>query len=108
MPADPTDPILPTLPPTHFGYMNGQGGDTILNEFHFEGEMGPVADMSTFPPTMASNQPDDNTGMMSMDSILSNGFWDSVLMPGEYDSVVGSARANLSAPNRVLQFYGGT
>jgi len=79
----PTSPTDHTLQNTFSGYMSGQGGDTILNEFHFDGEMGPVADMSTFPPTMASGQPDDNTGMLSMDSILSNGFWDSVLMPGE-------------------------
>jgi hypothetical protein len=80
----PTSPGDGTIPNTFAGYMNGHGGDTILNEFHFDGEMGPVADMSTFPPTMAMNQPDDNVGMLSMDSILSNGFWDSVLMPGGF------------------------
>jgi hypothetical protein len=53
-----------------------------LSEFHFASEMGPVADMSTFPPTMANAQPDD-MGMLSMNSILSGGFWDNVLVPGE-------------------------
>lgn len=55
----------------------------LLSEFHFASEMGPVADMSTFPPTMATAQPDD-MGMLSMDSILSGGFWDNVLVPGEF------------------------
>lgn len=54
----------------------------LLSEFHFASEMGPVADMSTFPPTMANAQPDD-LGMLSMNSILSGGFWDNVLVPGE-------------------------
>jgi hypothetical protein len=54
----------------------------MLSEFQFASEMGPVADMSTFPPTMANTQPDD-LGMLSMNSILSGGFWDNVLVPGE-------------------------
>lgn len=56
----------------------------LMSEFHFASEMGPVADLSTFPPTMATTQPDDLGGMLSMDSILSGGFWDSVLVPGEF------------------------
>ena len=63
------------------GYLNGLGGDLALGEFQLDGEMGPVADMSTFPPTMSSHE-DVNVGMLSMDNILSSGFWDSVLMPG--------------------------
>jgi hypothetical protein len=55
----------------------------LLSEFHFASEMGPVADISTFPPTMATAQPDD-LGLLSMDSILSGGFWDNVLVPGEF------------------------
>lgn len=51
-------------------------------EFNIDSEMGPVADISTFPPTMAPQQTED-TGMLSMDSILSTSFWDSVLVPGE-------------------------
>ena len=52
-------------------------------DFQFNGEMGPVADISTFPPTMApNNQAEDASNMLSMDSILSTGFWDSVLVPG--------------------------
>ena len=62
---------------------NGTAGNDPLNEFQFNSEMGPVADISTFPPTMANSTADDNfSGMMSMDSILSNNFWDSVLVPG--------------------------
>jgi hypothetical protein len=51
-------------------------------DFPCDGEMGPVADMSTFPPTMASNA-DDGLGVLSMDSIFSSGFWDNVLVPGQ-------------------------
>jgi hypothetical protein len=61
-------------------------GDDPLNEFQFDSEMGPVADMSTFPPTMAAYPAaeDSMNGMMSMDSIFSNSFWDSVLVPGVF------------------------
>lgn len=60
--------------------------DDPLNEFQFDSEMGPVADMSTFPPTMAAytTGEDNMNGMMSMDSIFSNNFWDSVLVPGAF------------------------
>ncbi|KAI0256586.1 fungal-specific transcription factor domain-containing protein [Lactifluus subvellereus] len=64
----------------------------LLSEFQFASEMGPVADMSTFPPTMATTQPDDGSlGMCSMDSLL-GGFWDSVLVPGEFVGVSFAAR----------------
>ena len=54
-----------------------------VNDFHFTSEMGPVADMSTFPPTMATlPTTDEGMGMLSMENIFSNGFWDSVLVPG--------------------------
>ena len=56
----------------------------MLSEFQFASEMGPVADLSTFPPTMAASRPgEDNMGMLSIDNILSGGFWDNVLVPGE-------------------------
>lgn len=55
-----------------------------LSEFQFDSEMGPVADMSTFPPTMATNVVEDHFGMLTMDSILSASFWDSVLVPGTF------------------------
>ncbi|KAI0273517.1 fungal-specific transcription factor domain-containing protein [Gloeopeniophorella convolvens] len=62
----------------------------LLSEFQFASEMGPVADMSTFPPTMAATHPDDGSlGMLSMDSILSNGFWDNVLVPGYSNPMEG-------------------
>jgi len=72
----------------------------LLSEFHFASEMGPVADMSTFPPTMANSQPDD-LGMLSMDSILSSGFWDNVLVPGEFVDVVKS-EIDINIINRVF------
>ena len=54
-----------------------------LSEFQFDSEMGPVADISTFPPTMAPNPTEDHlSNMLTMDSILSASFWDSVLVPG--------------------------
>lgn len=73
-----------------YGY-TGEAGFT-LGEFQFEGEMGPVADMSTFPPTMAPNPSGDNMGALTMDNILSSGFWDSVLVPG-------------MVPSRMLPIY---
>ncbi|KAG6836870.1 hypothetical protein H0H93_001930 [Arthromyces matolae] len=59
-----------------------------LNPFGFESEMGPVADMSTFPPTMAPNHPEATPTSLTMDHILSTGFWDSVIVPG-YNSMDG-------------------
>ncbi|PCH37919.1 hypothetical protein WOLCODRAFT_22945 [Wolfiporia cocos MD-104 SS10] len=55
--------------------------------FFANGEMGPVADMSTFPPTMAPNPNQVDMSMLSMDSILSADFWDSVLVPGSSNSL---------------------
>ncbi|KAI0315247.1 fungal-specific transcription factor domain-containing protein [Amylostereum chailletii] len=63
-----------------------------LPDFQFASEMGPVADISTFPPTMASSRPEDDpmaNGMLSMDSILSGGFWDNVLVPGYSNAMEG-------------------
>ncbi|GJE87047.1 Zn(II)2Cys6 transcription factor [Phanerochaete sordida] len=59
-----------------------------LFDFNFESEMGPVADMSTFPPTMAPPSEGD-FGMLTMDSILSASFWDSVLVPGYSNTMEG-------------------
>lgn len=74
-------------PPSAYGqqYLNYSAEPSyLLNEFQFESEMGPVADMSTFPPTMAPN-PSEHSSMASltMDSVLSSAFWDSVLVPGK-------------------------
>ena len=75
----------PPPPPSHAP--NGHGafinpfGDPLA-EFHFDSDMGPVADISTFPPTMAPNPTEDHLSMLTMDSILSSSFWDSVLVPG--------------------------
>jgi hypothetical protein len=61
--------------------MNGVNG---MSDYSFASEMGPVADISTFPPTMADMpSSDEHMGMLSMENILSNGFWDSVLVPGK-------------------------
>lgn len=60
---------------------NGNGYQS-LNEFQFDGEMGPVVDMTTFPPTMAEQNDQSVTSPMSFDHIFSGGFWDSVLVPG--------------------------
>lgn len=68
-----------------FGRGNGASSNdanSLLDEFRFNSEMGPVADMSTFPPTMMAGAVDEDMGYLSMDSILSTGFWDSVLVPG--------------------------
>jgi hypothetical protein len=59
-----------------------EGSFNLLSEFQFDGEMGPVADMSTFPPTMAPPPADDANAGLMMENILSSGFWDSMLIPG--------------------------
>ncbi|EPQ57784.1 hypothetical protein GLOTRDRAFT_71665 [Gloeophyllum trabeum ATCC 11539] len=61
-----------------------------LSDFQFGGEMGPAVDITTFPPTMApSHASEDANGMLSIDSILSTGFWDNVLIPGYSSSFEG-------------------
>lgn len=65
-----------------------------LNDYQFESEMGPVADMSTFPPTMAPNPSEDTMGSLTMDNILSSGFWDSVLVPGKRSTIGPYPRCN--------------
>ena len=61
----------------------GQEPSYLLNDFQFDSEMGPVADITTFPPTMAPYPPEDNMGVLAVDNILSSGFWDSMLVPGK-------------------------
>jgi hypothetical protein len=78
-------------PPSGYGQQHtnyGTDPSFLLSEFQFESEMGPVADMSTFPPTMAPNPSEDNMGSLTMDNILSSGFWDSVLVPGKISSSI--------------------
>ncbi|KZV65923.1 hypothetical protein PENSPDRAFT_586074 [Peniophora sp. CONT] len=59
-------------------------------DYQFASEMGPVADVSTFPPTMANSRDDDGgLGMLSMDTILNGGFWDNVLVPGYSNAMEG-------------------
>jgi hypothetical protein len=57
-----------------------------MNSMNYQsaGEMGPVADMSIFPPRMAVTSTDETLGLLPMDSILSSDFWDSVLVPGMF------------------------
>ncbi|KAH7929661.1 hypothetical protein BV22DRAFT_1102319 [Leucogyrophana mollusca] len=82
--SPPGDIGPPMNNPAYFGGGMGNG----MNDFQFTGEMGPVADMSTFPPTMAPIS-EDSMGSMSIDNILSSGFWDSVLVPGYSDTMEG-------------------
>ncbi|KAF8163657.1 fungal-specific transcription factor domain-containing protein [Crassisporium funariophilum] len=94
-PLPPVDGELPndaqgdTHTPSSYGQQQANYGDAsyLLNEFQFDSEMGPVADISTFPPTMAPN-PSENMGALTMENILSSGFWDSMLVPG-YNSMDG-------------------
>ncbi|PFH51718.1 hypothetical protein AMATHDRAFT_74760 [Amanita thiersii Skay4041] len=77
------------VPPSQLSHSAAyQGEPGFLAEFQFDGEMGPVADMSVFPPTMAPLPAEDTSGGLSMDNILGAGFWDSVLVPG-YNSTDG-------------------
>lgn len=69
--------------PSSYGQQHyGQEPSFLLNEFQFDSEMGPVADITTFPPTMAPYPPEDNMGVLAVDNILSSGFWDNMLVPG--------------------------
>lgn len=68
----------------------------MLSEFQFASEMGPVTDMTTFPPTMATTHPTDSLGLLSMDSILSGGFWDNMLVPGRFVVSSPNGEANIT------------
>ncbi|KAH8106949.1 fungal-specific transcription factor domain-containing protein [Cristinia sonorae] len=68
---------------------SNNGGEHASNEFQFQGEMGPVADITTFPPIMAPQPLDSMSAMMSVDSILSTDFWDNVLVPGYSNTFEG-------------------
>ncbi len=81
------------------GHSHGPLASHALEGFAYTGEMGPVVDISTFPPTMAPNSV-DHMNVLSMDSILSSEFWDSVLVPGESPllsrcAVVGGSRTHM-------------
>ncbi|KAI0693326.1 fungal-specific transcription factor domain-containing protein [Cytidiella melzeri] len=82
---------VPSSQPVHHNSNhNGPLTGATLSEFQFDSEMGPVADMSTFPPTMApTGNSEDHLGMLTMDSILSANFWDSVLVPGYSNTMEG-------------------
>ncbi|RPD66529.1 hypothetical protein L226DRAFT_454613 [Lentinus tigrinus ALCF2SS1-7] len=75
-------------PPHINGHAHNHGALSAetLDAFAYTGEMGPVADISTFPPTMAPSSV-DHMNVLSMDSILSSEFWDSVLVPGSSNSM---------------------
>ncbi|KAJ6501982.1 fungal-specific transcription factor domain-containing protein [Mycena sanguinolenta] len=84
----PTTPEIPQFSSSMPFGSSDKSGNTFLHEFQFDGEMGPVADMSTFPPTMAPTPTEDSLGSLTMDNILSTGFWDSMLVPG-YNAMEG-------------------
>lgn len=89
--ADDTGVMPPTDPALMNGYAPQAPAQPLIGQaggsFGFHGEMGPVADMSTFPPTMAAMAPHGpGEDVLSMDSILAGGFWDNVLVPGAYTS----------------------
>ncbi|PPQ99355.1 hypothetical protein CVT24_009220 [Panaeolus cyanescens] len=68
-------------------------GHAFPDTFQFESEMGPAVDLTTFPPTMAPNPnpghgQEEVMGALTMEHILSSGFWDSMLVPG-YNSMDG-------------------
>ncbi|KAH0583485.1 hypothetical protein H2248_009113 [Termitomyces sp. 'cryptogamus'] len=71
-----------------YSVFGSEPGYSLSNPFGFESEMGPVADMSTFPPTMAPDLREEGVGSLTMDHILGSGFWDSVIVPG-YNSMDG-------------------
>ncbi|KAF8330686.1 hypothetical protein F5887DRAFT_1081526 [Amanita rubescens] len=84
---------------------------TYLMEFNFNSEMGPVADMSTFPPTMAPMPVEDHSSVgMTMDNILSSGFWDSMLVPGynSMDVLSGGFVYGIGGSGMITPRMGGT
>lgn len=89
----PTDGAAPPPPAPH-----SDGGSAAMNPWNnlnafnnYSGEIGPtqVQDLSTFPPTFASPPDPNEYPLFSMDNILGDGFWDSVLMPGYNNSFEG-------------------
>lgn len=84
----PTGGAAPPPPPSAPHADNSSAGMNPwnnLNAFNnYSGEIGPtqVQDLSTFPPTFASPADPNEYPLFSMDNILGDGFWDSVLMPG--------------------------
>jgi len=88
---DPNLQLHQALPPHSQPEASGNGffndpQNYYMNEFHFESEMGPATDITTFPPTMAvpPNSGEDSAMMsgLTMENILSSGFWDNMLVPG--------------------------
>ncbi|KAG9015703.1 hypothetical protein FRB90_004396 [Tulasnella sp. 427] len=86
--APPSHP-QPGAQPDHSSAMNSWNGFNAFN--NYSGEIGPtqVQDLSTFPPTFASPTDANDYPLFSMDNILGDGFWDSVLMPGYNNSFEG-------------------
>jgi hypothetical protein len=67
---------------------SGDGTLAGENDFMLNGDMDLGGFQSLSNPT-GQMQNDDGFGLMSMDSILSSGFWDSVLIPGMVDFRIG-------------------
>lgn len=67
------------------------GYSSLMKEFQFDSEMGPVADISTFPPTMVDPPPHDQSlhSPLSLDNIFPEEFWDTVLVPGTANTLGG-------------------
>ncbi|KAJ7481111.1 fungal-specific transcription factor domain-containing protein [Mycena galericulata] len=86
--ASPQQQEIPQFSSPTLAFSSSDKSSFTLNEFQFDGEMGPVADITTFPPTMAPTPSEDTLSSLTMDNILSTGFWDSMLVPG-YNSMEG-------------------
>ncbi|KAG6888535.1 hypothetical protein C0992_008278 [Termitomyces sp. T32_za158] len=88
--AGPTSPTTANAVANALYSVFGMEPGYALNPFGFESEseMGRVADMSTFPPTMVPDPPPEDMASLTMDNILGSGFWDSVIVPG-YNSMDG-------------------
>ncbi|KAL6298611.1 fungal-specific transcription factor domain-containing protein [Sparassis latifolia] len=85
--AAPAVEEMPVSPSVNAQPTGLASGSDALQGFFSTSEMGPVADISTFPPTMAPGPSTMDMSMLSMDSILSADFWDSVLVPGSSNSM---------------------
>jgi hypothetical protein len=64
----------------------GSGYSSLMKEFQLDSEMGPAMDISTFPPTMVDQPPQDQSlhSPLSLDNIFPEEFWDTVLVPGVF------------------------
>lgn len=86
-PSTPSEPDITHSNSQQAASLSAPAASDPFAGYFQNGEMGPVADISTFPPTMAPSPTQLDMSMLSMDSILSADFWDNVLVPGSSNTL---------------------